>query len=310
MSIHSRAQGWLAAGCLLLTFNATANAPNAAMRYVAVGGQSDTEHNQQANAALSLTIGEHAWAHVGAATTQIRQGGDTLNLSLGDLGMGVAGEHVMFTLDTSRRKDGVRYDQRDWSSSLEWRGQVFGVGVDGMHRNTDVQGTVPVATAQGRADVPVAESLRGNGVGLHARVNPIEQLTLSVAGMHYDYDVETRQAGAPSGGLLNGAIANVLNNRPLLAQQLLMQTSGVTRDAAVLQRSFNAGLGYRFDRVALAAQYFNDTTFDSDAAVNTVQVSAAFYLNEHWTVSPAIGHSSNDQVGGVTFGAVTASYGW
>jgi hypothetical protein len=84
----------------------------------------------------------------------------------------------------------------------------------------------------------------------------------------------------------------------------------VTRDAAALQRSFNAGIGYRFDRAALATQYFNDTTFGSDAKVNTVQVSAAFYLDEHWTISPAIGHSSNDQVGGVTFGVLTANYGW
>lgn len=312
--------GWVA-GLAVLTLDAVAGeningSPNAAMRYAAVSTQSDSDHNRETTGTLSLTFGDHTWAHAGVGKIRVQQGDSTINPTLINMGAGITGQQLALTLDFGRRKDGDRYDQRDWNSSLDWHNDTLGLGIDGMHRDTDVEAVVPVASGQGTStNVPIAESLRGNGFGLHARFNPTERLTLSLAGMHYSYDTQTRQSGAVAtnsgnSGLINTIIGNALNNRPLLAQQLLLQASGVTREAAILQRSWNAGIGYRFDRVALAAQYFNDKALDSDGVINTAEVSAAIFLDKHWTVSPAIGRCHSEQQGDVTFGSLTASFGW
>lgn len=303
------------AGCVAVTLNAAAAdnetaSPNATMRYAAVSIQSDADHNHESTGALSLTFGDNAWAHAGIGKIRAQQGNDTIDPTLLNIGAGIAGSQLAFTLDFSRRKDGDRYDQRDWNSSLDWHNEKFGFGIDGLHRDTDVQAIVPVANGQGSLNVPVAESLRGTGIGLHVRFNATERLAFSLAGMHYHYDVQTRQNGAVASGGNTSLINNVLNNQPLLTQQLLMQASGITREAAILQRSWNAGVGYRFDRVLLSAQYFNDKALDGDGVINTVELGAAIFLDKHWTVSPAIGRSHSEQLGGVTFGSLTASYGW
>lgn len=311
---------WLVIGCMTLTLDAAASDnitsnPNAAMRYAALSTQSDSAHNHESTGSLSLTFGDHAWAHLDAGKARAQQGNGALNPSVVNLGGGLVGQRLGVTLDFGRRKDGSRYDQRDWSSALDWHNDRFGLGIDGMHRKTEVKAVAPVTSGGVTYGVPIAESLKGSGFGLHARFNPTERLTLSLAGMRYSYDTQTRQSGtiATNGGnsgLLNTIVNNALNNRPLLAQQLLVQTSAVTREAAILQRSWNVGIGYRFERVALAAQYFNDKALDSDDVIDTLKLSAALFLDEHWTVSPAIGRSNSDQVGGVTFGSLSASFGW
>ncbi len=305
------------AGSAMLAVNATAaevDSPNASMRYAAISTLHDSDHNRQTTATVSLTFGDHGWAHVGGGKARVQQANATVNPTLGNIGVGFAGQQWTATLEARRRKDGDRYDQRDWNGSLEWRNEVLGIGIDGLHRNTDIEAVVPVTGAQGTTNVPVAESLRGNGIGLHAYFNLTQRLNVFFGGMSYDYDATTRQNGtvtttSGSGGVI-GIVNNALNNRPLLAQQVLLQTTGATREAAILQRSYNAGVRYRFDSVTLTAQYFNDQALDSNDSTNTAELSAAVFLSEQWTIAPAIGRSSNDQFGSVTFGSMTVRYGW
>lgn len=312
-------------GCVLIALNASADSavpnpnaasPNAGMRYVAVSTQHDSADNNQTIAMLSHTLGRHAWARAGVGTSRIQQGNDSIEPTLGNIGFGLAGRQLTFAVDASRRKQGDRYQQRDWQGSLEWHNNRVSLGVDGLHRNTQVQGSVLVPDGQGNAtSVSVAESLRGNGWGVHGRVNVTERFSLFAGMMDYDYDVHTRQSGtvtttATGSGLLPGIINNVLANRPLLAQQLLVQTSGATREAAILRRSVNAGAGYRFGGATFTARYFNDKAFDSGDRIDTVELSAAVIAGEHWTLSPAVGHSQSDRVDGVTYGSLTISYGW
>jgi len=307
----------IASGALsLLMVDANAGSPNAGTTYVGISTLADSEQNRQSTAMLSLAFGNNWWAHVGAGKVRTQQATDSVNPTLAAIGFGVAGQHLMFTLDASSRNDGDRYQQRDWSSTLYWHSEKVGVGIDGMHRNTEVRGTVPVAVSQSNTvDVPVAQSLRGNGFGLHVNIDVTERLNVFLGGMDYHYATTTRQNGvvaASSGNpaLLNTVVNNLLNNQPLLAQQLWVQTSGVTRDAAILQRSYKAGIGYRIARVALTAQYFNDRALASDDIVNTAELSAAVSLGKHWVVVPAIGSSNSSQSSNVTFGALTVNYGW
>jgi len=309
------------ASCLVLAVNARAeeganNIPNKMMRYAAVSTQGDSAGNREFTGAVSLTIGDHGWAHAEGGTLRERRNDDTLSLSLVNAGVGITGQRLGGTIDFSRRKDGDRYNQVDYKAALDWHNEMLGLGINGMHRSTKVRAIVPVATGQGStANVPVEQSLSGNGFGLQARFSPTERLTLSLGGAHYSYDTQTRRDGAfannsGNSGAINTIVDNALKSQPLLAQNMVAQVSGVTREAAVLQRSWNAGLGYRVNRAALNFQYFYDQALDGDIATNTVALNVAFYVADHWTVSPAIGYSSVDQAGGTVFGSLAVSVGW
>lgn len=198
---------------------------------------------------------------------------------------------------------------------MEWHNDIWTAGIDGLHRDTEVHASVAVASGSDSASVPVAQSLRGNGAGLHLRYIPAGRMTLSAGAMRYNYSTPTRQNGTATttsgnGGLLDTLVGDALRNQPLLAQQLLVQPSGATREAAILQSSWNAGAGYRFDRVAVSAQYFNDKALESDATVNTIKIGAALFLSRHWTLAPAIGSSSGSQSGATGFGVLSTSYNW
>lgn len=289
--------------------------PNDRMRYAAVSAQGDNEGNRELAGALSLTFGGHVWAHVGAGTIRERRDG-TLSASLLLAGVGITGERFGSTIDFSQRKDGDRYSQVDYKAALDWRNEMFGLGINGMQRSTKARAIMPVATNQGSTvNVPVEQSLSGKGLGLQARFSPTERLTLSLGGARYSYDIQTRQHGTVAnnggnGGALNTIIDNALRSQPLLAQNVMPQVSGVTREAAVLRRSWNAGIGCRLDRAALNFRYFYDLALDGDIATNTFALNAAFYVSDHWTVSPAMGYSSVDQSGGTEFGSLAVSFGW
>jgi hypothetical protein len=286
------------------------------MRYAAVSTQWDNAGNRELAGTLSLTFGDYVWTHVGAGAIRERHDDGTLSASLLNAGVGIAGETLGSTIDFSQRKDGDRYSQVDYKAAVDWHNEFFGLGINGMHRSTKARAIVPVATGQGSTvNVPVEQSLSGNGLGLQARFSPTERLTLSLGGAHYSYDIQTRQDGAVAdnggnGGAINTIIDNALRSQPLLSQNIAPQVSGVTREAAVLRRSWNAGIGYRLDRAALNFQYFYDLALDGDIPTNTFALYAALYVSDHWTVSPAIGYSSVDQSGGTAFGSLAVSFGW
>lgn len=292
------------------------NAPNGMMRYAAVSTEGDNAGNREFAATLSLTFGDHAWAHMGAGTTHEQRDDDSLSASLWNTGVGITGERLGGTIDFSRRKQSDRYRQIDYKVSLEWRGDMVGLGLNGMHRRTKVRSIVPVTTGQGSTvNVPVEQSLSGNGVGLQARFSLTERLALSLGGAHYSYDTQTRRDSVVAGnggndGTLNTIIDNALRSQPLLAHNTVEQVSGVTRDAAILQRSWNAGIGYRFARAALSFRYFYDQALEGDIATNTFALNGAFYVADYWTVSPAIGYSSGGRSGGAPFGSLAVSFGW
>lgn len=300
----------IATGFLMLTLNAAADdtkatSPNAGMRYAAVNIQSDNENNRQFTGALSVTLGDHSWVQVGGGALHIQQQNDALNPSLISLGAGIAGQQLSASVNASQRKDGDKYSQQDWNGTLDWHNNKVGLGIDGLHRNMDLRSTAPTTNSQGTiANVPTSQTLNGYGVGMHAHINLTEQLIVAVGGMHYNYDSTTHQnAGNAPGGSNTGLFNTILD--PLSGK-----VSGVTREAAVLQHSWNAGIVYRLPKVALSAQYFNDKPIDNSDTLMTTELCAAIFIDEHWVLSPGIGYSTKNQSGGVTFGVLTARYGW
>ena len=246
----SSARYRLIAACMAVTLDATAqnvsSDPNAAMRHISIGGQADDNHNSEATGAFSLTIGKHAWARGSIGSIRLQQGSGTSNPALWSLGGGVAGRQLAATVDFISRKDGDRYEQRDWNGTIEWHNDIWAVGIDGLHRDTEVRASVTVASGSDSASVPVAQSLRGNGAGLHVRFNAAGGMTLSAGGMRCNYSARTRQSGAATttsgnGGLLDTLVGDALHNQPLLAQQLLVQPSGATREEAILPSGWKPG---------------------------------------------------------------------
>jgi len=301
--------------CIAATTHASeTNAPNANMRYAALSVQRDDGSNQQALGTLSITLGDHAWVQAGGGQARIEQG-TPLHPNIVTAGIGAASNAWQFSVNYADRHDGSVYRQRDWNASIDWHNDVAGIGVDGADRHTHLEGTVGVATSQGGvASVPVSEILSGYGIGMHARFNASERMTLFATAMKYHYNSTTRQSGTTtvigsSGNNLNTLISNALTNKSLLSQTLT-QASIVTRDEAAFDRSFDVGATYRFNKVRITAEYLNDKVLDASGSVATLQVKASINVAPHWTVAPGIGHSRSDQYGGVNYGMVTVAYGW
>lgn len=264
----------------------------AGMRYVSVDVQGDNTDNREWLATGSLTAGDYVWLRAGFGKSESLLDTDTIEMNLASGGIGIRGEHLQFKIDFTSREDGEAYDQRDWNASLSWRNDTFGIGVDGMVRSTSTE-TVQIVTLPiiGPRPVLVKQSVDGSGFGLHADVNVSDELNLFAGGMSYDYD-------------------DVDSNRPALARLLNFSGSGITREQAILDRSFFVGFSYGFEYVDLTAQYLKDKTLASGDITDTLLVSAAIILGEHWMLTPALGRSSTEQLGDVTFGAVSLSYGW
>jgi len=316
MLCSSRVRIMLVTGSLL-SLNAVAdevksNSPNAGMRYAGINIQRDNDDNRQITGALSLTIGNHSWIQAAAGTLHVQQQHDALNPTLMTLGTGITSHQWTASLIATQRKDGDKYHQQDWNGTLDWHNDKGGIGIDALHRNTELHGMVPVTNQGSTTYVPASQTLEGNGIGLHAHINLNERLTLSLGGMHYNYSSTFHQAGGntsgSNGGSLNTVPNNILGHQSLVTNPL--QDSGVTREAAILQSNWNASITYRLSHVALIAQYFNDKGIDNTSALNTIQLSAAIFVDEHWTLAPGVGYSTREQSGGVASGLFTARYGW
>lgn len=315
MKVSQHCLALLSTGLVIATTpraDATTTAPNANMRYATLSTQRDDEHNQETLGTLSVTVGDHAWVQAGGGRATIEQAaavGRRPNILMG--GVGAAGENVQFALNYTDRRDGSAYRQSDWNAAVDWHDAVWGIGFDGAHRNAHLDSTVPTAGSQGVVYVPVSQSISGNGFGVHAHLDATDELTLFAAGMKYHYTDTVRQ-GVPATSTasgLNSLLGNSLT-RPLLAETTLVQSSFVTRDQAVLDRTFGLGATYRFAKVGLTFEYLNDQVLDAPGTVDTLQLKAGINVAPHWLVTPGIGHSQSKQYGGVNYGMLMVGYSW
>lgn len=270
--------------------------PNDGMQYVSVGGQADNKHDQQALAALSVTVGQHAWvqAGVGKSRDSVAAGGRKPGIA--SVGVGVASQSVQWTANATHRADGGNYRQTDVASSLDWKHDGNVVGVDVTHRNSRATGNV----ASGSTTTPAQERVAGTGVGLHGTLQASERVSIygAVLRNHYKGTVTTTQTtpGTP-GGLLG--LGSTLGS-----------TSVVNRDEAMLDHSALAGATYRFDKVAVSAEYATGQVHDNGGALRSVELKAAVDVAPGWRLAPGVGRASNAQAGHATFASLSATHGW
>ena len=284
-------------------------APNAGMRSISAAAQGDAKSNRTLQTTLTLPVGERAWFSVGGG--QSRSGQDAVahrpRVVAGALGY--VGTGWRASLNATHRADGSAYRQSDWVGSWDWQGDRFDVGLDGSLRDARQQATVSTPNGQGgTASVPVLQTVKGGGLGLRTGVKLGGNARLYGGYTRYHYQVGTQQNGASSGS--SNLSGGLLGNRTLLARALSTRESAVNRDEAALSNSVQLGATYRFDRVALTAEYTGDKVKDAPGTAHTALLRAAVALGPHWTVVPAVGRTRSDAHGGVNFGALSASYAW
>ena len=290
--------------------------PNAGMRYVAVDYAGDSEHNREGLITLSQTFGDRWWGHLSGGKIRTESAGNAGDSTVSGLGVGVGGERWHFSVDADTHRDGDKYRQTDWNASLGINDNRWSIAVDGMHRNTDIEDVLSVTGQQGNTvAVPVLDSIDGNGYGLHGSISPIYRLDIFAGWIKYSYDVSVRQNGAAtlngiSADELNAFLARFVGQLGRLLAQRPVQASLVARSEALLDRTYNAGLSYQFDTVALTAEYLNDKTLQSGAIARTVQLTAEFFVGTHWLLAPGIGRTTSDEFGDVTFGTLSVNYSW
>ena len=271
-------------------------APNAGMGFVSVGGQADSQHNQQALATLSLPVGRHAWVQAGAGQSRDSQqaGGRRPRIVTG--AVGVAGSSAQLTLNAAHRADGGRYRQTDVGSSLDWKQGGNVVGVDLNHRNSRATGAV----ASGSGTSPAQVRVTGTGVGLHGTLQASERVSVygAVARNHYKSSTTTIETTPTAPGGLLG-LAPVLGG-----------SSIVNRDEAALSRSALAGVTYRFDKVAVSGEVATGHVLDDGGTLRSVELKATIDVAPGWRVAPGIGRGSSPQAGHASFASLSATYGW
>lgn len=272
--------------------------PNDGMQYVSVGGQADNKHDQQALAALSVTVGQHAWvqAGVGKSRDSVAAGGRKPGIA--SVGVGVAGQSVQWTANATHRADGGKNRQTDLASSLDWKHDGNVVGVDVTHRNSRTTGDV----ASGSTTAPAQARVSGTGVGLHGTLQASERVSVygAVARNHYKGTTTTTTTqstpGTP-GGLLG--LGSTLGS-----------TSVVNRDEAALNRSALVGATYRFDKVAVSAEYATGQVLDNGGTLRSVELKAAVDVAPGWRVAPGIGSAANGQAGHATYASLVVAHGF
>jgi len=277
--------------------------PNDGMRFVSAGAQADNRGNQQILSTLSLPVGQHAWVQAGGGKSRSDAAAGGRRPAIATAAAGVAGKSLQLTVNTSQRFDGSRYRQSDWGSSLDWRQDGNGVGLDVTHRRAHAAGTVAVADATGGSTiVPAQVRVAGTGFGVHGTLQASEHVSVYGAVARNHYKSSTQQAGATSGGLLG--------SNPLLSRALLGGASVVNRDEVDLDHSAMVGATYRWAGVALSGEYSTGEMHDGGGAMRSVDVKAAIDVAPGWRVAPGVGRGTSDQGGHATFASLTATYGW
>lgn len=269
--------------------------PNGGMRFVNVGVQADSLHDQQALATLSLPVGRHAWVQAGAGRSRDRREAGDLRPGLVTGAVGVATSSAQITLNAAHRADGRKYRQTDVGSSLDWKHDGNVVGVDVTHRDSRATGVVP----SGSGTAPAQTHVAGTGLGVHGTLQASERVSVygAVARNHYRSTTTTQATPTLPAGLQG------LN--PVLGG-----ASIVNRDEAALDRDALVGATYRFDKVAVSGEYAIGRMLDNGGTLRSVELKAAIDVAPGWRVAPGIGRGSNAQAGHATFASLSATYGW
>jgi hypothetical protein len=285
-----------------------------AMRYVSLDASSDNADSRQYSGTGSFTLGRYMWLQ-GNAGKLTDSSNDTVD-TLGDLknygaGIGLKNEHLQLQLNFSSYKNDDGYKQRDVTTALDWNTERFSVGVDGFHRNTNSSVDIASPIQAGPSTLHGDASQTGNGIGLHATLNLTDALSVSAGGMSYSYDdIEVTTNIPPIATQLQRfqIVQNFVNKIRQVVQR--QATSGLTRSLAVLDSSYNLGVSYQLNVVGLNAQYMRDEALDTGDTSDTFTLGAAFFLGDHWMLSPMIGQSKSDTADSVTFGGLSVSYNW
>lgn len=274
-----------------------APAPNADRRAVQLAVQRDARHNQSATAALSLPVGRSAWVQAGLGQSRSRDpaDGSRYRPRQASLGGGVAGLGWQATLVASQRRDGAALRQTDWAAAADWQPTAgVNLGLDAVRREARSRG---LARSAGGPATPVAQQLRGHGLGLHAAVELTPRVSVYGATLHNRYTTRT-QAATSAGGLLAGV--------PLLQGRV----SAVNREEAAADRSQQLGATWRVaERVALNGEVLRDRLHDG-GTLRSVQLKAAVDAGAGWTLTPGLGRSRGPQGEATTYGLLGARYGW
>jgi hypothetical protein len=275
----------------------------AAMRYVSLDTQGDNASRQYSGTG-SFTLGNYMWLQgtIGQITADN-------NHSLGDVqqfgvGTGFSNGVVRLGVNYDRYKDDDRYQQRNLLTTLDWTGERISIGLDIARRSTD--NSIDTTLGQTNISVRVDEKLIGNGIGLHADFTLTDALSMSLGGMSYNYDSNYELTASTNLPLLQ----RLLTRYPTIAELVYLNNSGVTRSLALLDNTYNFGLSYQFNTVALSAQFLRDEGLESDVVTNTGLLSAAVFIGDHWLLSPAIGQSRSSDADSIGFGGLSLSYNW
>lgn len=286
-----------------------AAAPNADMRSFTASVQGDARDNHAYQATLSLPLKQRGWVQLGGGQSRNNQDGAAHRPVLASVGVGYIGSGWQGSLQATHRSDGSAYRQSDGAAALDWQGELFSIGLDGTWRNARQEGTLTVPDGRGgTTPVPVAQTVKGGGLGLRGGVQWGERTRLYAGLMRYDYRVATRPNG--SSAAPGGTVGNLLGDRTLLARALSTRASAVTRDESALSRSLLLGASYRLEPVALSAEYTGDRVLDTPGTVHNVVLKAAWALSPNWTLTPAIGRTRSASHGSVDLAALSLRHAW
>jgi hypothetical protein len=289
----------------------------AAMRYVSLDVNADSANSRQYSGTGSFTLGKYSWLQgtLGKLTDDSSNGlGDVNTVGIGT---GVKGKQMQFSLNFNNNKGDADYKQRDLVAAWDWYAKRFSVGLDASYRRTD-DSLDDVFTVNRPLLGPVTvnvhadEQLKGTGFGAHANFNLTDHLSLSLGGMGYHYRNHYDITSTTSSTILDqlkAPLQTLINDRIQAGLQNLV-ASPATRSLALLDSSYNLGLSYQFDSVALSTKYLRDKALNTGDITHSVSLGATVFAGDHWMFSPIIGHSSSDQVEDVTFGGVSVSYNW
>ena len=257
-----------------------------------IGGEADDADARQLYATAGFPLGQKGWTDLSLGKAQASTDLEKVDTTIASVAAGVTTQHVALTARYTHREDSKSFRQQDLGGRFTLLLRKAAVGVDVFVRSAESE---TITSIQRRRLDPLAvritESIDGYGIGLHADVEPAENLTLAAGFMKYDYEHTT--------------------NRPALLQRLALRgISVVTRDQAFFDTSARAGATYRFASFDLTGDYYFDRVLGTGDKIHTGQLTATVPVGERWTVMPWAGYSSNDPFASVGFAGLNVSVLW
>jgi hypothetical protein len=259
--------------------------------YIVVSGETDDADSSQGLIEVGSSIGANGWIRGGVGRAALANTEGKVETDVFRLGGGASIAAVDLEIDVTHRADGDAFRQQDWAFALGWQFGRGSIGADVFNRSADAETVTSVRRRRlDPREVRIVESIDGAGYGVHGDFDITPALTAFAVWMKYDYDIET--------------------NRPILARFSLLNGSGITRSEAFLDRSFAAGMTYRFTHASLTGQYMHDEALVANDVADSLQLSLLILVGEHWSLTPMAGVSDNDLQGNTAFGGLSVGYSW